>query len=1101
MVTRVNGVLASGVVMIFEMDTAFYVVSLAWETISEIEHAFEDKQYQPEGILELFRKLHDDVQNIHEELAEYINTPSWNHPTIYCDDDDDDDEDYTIAITPVLSTKEPVDSLIMEDEHLDTIPATESDEVIKSSVENLVQIPSESEGIPDNMCDVPFRDNSPPLDISKDQFEGFSDSNDDSTSIDDDSFSIDDIDYVEASPPDSELVSLEVVEIVIPEVGGIDTDILLTIKDDILREKLLNVNLLIAKIEALKDNPTPSFDFVTKSSSTSLNFFLEETNTFDNSLPESETFCFNLEEISSGSPTSYLDLSLPDYEELFCDSEPDSGDFTMDVVEDIFDNPTREPRVHVPNILPTHPDLHLDSDFTLSSDSLGSDPAVSFPSGTRNKIFDPGIFIEDCPDFEASRAHEDIHKVPNQGIFTHASYDDEGAVADFTNLESTVNISHIPQSKIHSIHPTTQILRDPKSAVQTRSKVNKSSGAHTLKAIRTKWVYRNKKDERGVVVRNKARLVAQGHRQEEGIDYDEVFAPVARIEAIRIFLAFSSYMGFIVYQMDVKSAFLYGTIDEEVYVSQPPGFIDPKFPNKKEDGIFISQDKYVAEILKKFDFMSVKTTSTPIETHKPLVKDEEATNVDVHLYRFQVTPKTSHLYAVKWIFRYLKGRPKLGLWYPRESSFDLIAYSDSDYSGANLDWKFTTGGQTTTGKESSNPLMAGSLPKTIQSNDLPLSRGYTLGSGEDNMQLKELMENETTQVPHESSLHSVHSLRRDGGSLSLNELTVMCTSLAKKIEGLESELQQIKTTYSKVLTKLILRVKKLEKQVKTTTSRRKTRIVLSEDEDAAADSSKQDRIIEKIDADTNINLVTPTKVSSQRDHFKDPLKILSAAKVLAKASKQKGMFTAGASTANEPGSVAGVKAQDKGKAIMIESEPPKKLKKKEQVQLSLDEELDRKIQEEEQAKAIAAQEQERKNLEAALEIQRQLDAREEVLAEPTHTHEIDWNDPSVLRYHAQLNRPYSVVEVRKNMIMYLKNQGGYKMSYFKGMPYEDIRPIFEKVWDQTQSFVPMDSEKEKSKGRKKLFNEKYASTRPWFDDLKLWGDMKIMFDPDVNGEI
>ncbi|GJY98482.1 hypothetical protein Tco_0515392 [Tanacetum coccineum] len=240
------------------------------------------------------------------------------------------------------------------------------------------------------------------------------------------------------------------------------------------------------------------------------------------------------------------------------------------------------------------------------------------------------------------------------------------------------------------------------------------------------------------------------------------------------------------------------------------------------------------------------------------------------------------------------------------------------------------------------------------------------------------------------------------------------------------------------------------------------------------------------------------------------------------------------------------------------------------------------------------------NLEAALELQRKLDAREEVPAEATHTHKIDWNDPSVLRYHAQLNRPYSVAEVRKNMIMYLKNQGGYKMSYFKGMKYEDIRPIFEQVWDQTQSFMPMDSEKESkekdeermkrktSKAREdkikrqktkddpekltlmeyvqvvsdseeainvislavkslivswksyckgdmgfyeihradgsyktykffsemlndfdrddlivlyRLFNEKYASTRPGFDDLMLWGDMKIMFDPDENGEI
>ncbi|GJV91386.1 putative ribonuclease H-like domain-containing protein [Tanacetum coccineum] len=242
---------------------------------------------------------------------------------------------------------------------------------------------------------------------------------------------------------------------------------------------------------------------------------------------------------------------------------------------------------------------------------------------------------------------KDIYQNSADDIFTHSSYDDEGAVADFTNLETVVNVSPIPTSRIIFSHPSALILGDPTSAVQTRSKVNKSSGAHAFvsyvqkqrrnnhkdfqhclfacflsqnepkkisealedeswvdamqeellqfkiqkvwilvdlpfgkKAIGTKWVYRNKKDERGVVVRNKARLVAQGHRQEEGIDYDEVFAPVARIEAIRIFLAFASYMGFIVYQMDVKSAFLYGKIDEEVYVSQPPGFLDPKYPQK-----------------------------------------------------------------------------------------------------------------------------------------------------------------------------------------------------------------------------------------------------------------------------------------------------------------------------------------------------------------------------------------------------------------------------------------------------------------------------------------------------------------------------------------
>nr|GEX74202.1 retrovirus-related Pol polyprotein from transposon TNT 1-94 [Tanacetum cinerariifolium] len=266
------------------------------------------------------------------------------------------------------------------------------------------------------------------------------------------------------------------------------------------------------------------------------------------------------------------------------------------------------------------------------------------------------------------------------------------------------------------------------------------------RAIKTKWVFRNKKDERGIVVRNKARLVAQGYTQEEGIDYHEVFANVARIEATRLFLANASFKGFTVYQMDVKSAFLYGTIEEEVYVCQPPSFEDLHFPNKvykkslcdefkqmmhkrfqmssmgeltfflglqvkqKDDGIFISQDKYVADILKKFDFTIVKTTSTPMQPNKALIKDAEAKDVDVHLYRlmigslmyltasmpnimfavcacarFQFTPKTSHFHAVKRIFRYLKVQPKLGIWYPRDSPFDLEAFSDSDYAGASLD--------------------------------------------------------------------------------------------------------------------------------------------------------------------------------------------------------------------------------------------------------------------------------------------------------------------------------------------------------------------------------------------------------------------------------
>ncbi|GJW36386.1 putative reverse transcriptase, RNA-dependent DNA polymerase [Tanacetum coccineum] len=234
------------------------------------------------------------------------------------------------------------------------------------------------------------------------------------------------------------------------------------------------------------------------------------------------------------------------------------------------------------------------------------------------------------------------------------------------------------------------------------------------------------------MIRNKAILVAQGYTQQEGIDYDEVFAPVARIEAIRLFLAYVSFKDFVVYQMNVKSAFLYGKIKEEVYVCQPPGFEDLDFPDrvykveKALYGLHQAPRAYIRRMayllarmnmLLKFGFTEVKTASTLMETHKPLLKNKDGEEVDVHMYmsmigslmyltssicdimlvvcacvRYQVNPKVSDLYAVKRIFRYLKGQPKLGLWYPKDSPFDLVAYTDSDYARASLDRKSTTGG-------------------------------------------------------------------------------------------------------------------------------------------------------------------------------------------------------------------------------------------------------------------------------------------------------------------------------------------------------------------------------------------------------------------------
>ncbi|GJV74379.1 putative ribonuclease H-like domain-containing protein [Tanacetum coccineum] len=357
------------------------------------------------------------------------------------------------------------------------------------------------------------------------------------------------------------------------------------------------------------------------------------------------------------------------------------------------------------------------------------------------------------PDLE-----DDSDAFSSDGIFNGACDDKNvGVVDDFKNMDDTINGSPIPTLRIHKNHPKDQILGDPKSAVQTRGKIKKASSAQQAlfklqrvwilvdlpfgkKVIGTKWVFKNKRDERSIVMKNKDRLVTQGFRQEEGIDYDEVFAPVARIEAI--------------------SAFLYGTIEEEVYVHQPPGFIDHAHPNKvykvikalyglhqaprawyetlssflmendfrrgtidktlfikkkksdiifqmssmgeltfflglqvkqQPDGIFISQDKYVADILKKFDFWSIRIATTPIESNKPLVKDEDGEDVDVHVYRSMIG-SLMYLTASRPDIMYLKHQPKLGLWYPRDSPFELEDFSDSDYGGASLDRKSTTGG-------------------------------------------------------------------------------------------------------------------------------------------------------------------------------------------------------------------------------------------------------------------------------------------------------------------------------------------------------------------------------------------------------------------------
>nr|GEX72739.1 hypothetical protein [Tanacetum cinerariifolium] len=379
---------------------------------------------------------------------------------------------------------------------------------------------------------------------------------------------------------------------------------------------------------------------------------------------------------------------------------------------------------------------------TVGQNSLNSTNTFS-ADGPSNTAVSPTY--GQTSDIDSSQLPDDLDMPGLEDIIYSDDEDVVGAEADFNNLVSSIPVSPIPTTRIHKYHPVSQIIGDLSSTTQTRSMTRAvkdqdglsqmfSNDFHTCmfacflsqeepkrvhqafkdpswieamqeelllfkmqkiwvlvdlpygkRAIGTKWVYKNKKDERGIVTRNKARFVAQGHTREERIDYEEVFAPVARIEAIRLFLAYASFIGFMVYQMDVKSAFLYETIKEKVYVCQPLGFEDPDHPDKVYK---VVKALYALHQAPRAWLTEGKSTSTPIDTEKPLLKDHDVCTCAC----FQVIPKASHLHAVKRIFRYLKGKPHLGLWYPKDLPFDLVAYSDSDYAGASLDRKSTTGG-------------------------------------------------------------------------------------------------------------------------------------------------------------------------------------------------------------------------------------------------------------------------------------------------------------------------------------------------------------------------------------------------------------------------
>ncbi|GJX46222.1 putative ribonuclease H-like domain-containing protein [Tanacetum coccineum] len=531
------------------------------------------------------------------------------------------------------------------------------------------------------------------------------------------------------------------------------------------------------------------------------------------------------------------------------------------------------------------------------------------------------------------------------------------------------------------------------------------------RAIGTKWVFRNKKDERGIVIRNKARLVAQGYTQEEGINYDEVFAPVARIEAIRLFLAYASFMGFIVYQMDVKSAFLYGTIEEEMSsIGELTFFLRIGRNNSNEELIIISQDKYVADILKKFDFVTVKTASTHMKPNKALVKNEEAKNVDVHLYRSMI----------RSLMCLTASRPNITF---------------ADYAGASLDRKSTIGGcqflRKRKQRKDSAPTKSTTEETTPEKNVATPSCDPPK-SGEDRMKLIELM----------NLVHSFGKEKKSRTSPFFKRLRKVGS--ASRVCVLEE--QEIE--FKKVVEKPVVSVAATTKSIPVSAAEVVT--IASTNVEIPNEFTLAQTLIE-------IKTAKPKPVTTAATTFTS---VRPRAKGIIFHDQEEQVFASTKTFSSSQSQLSQVK--DKGKGIMVE--PEVSLKKKDQV--ALDEEMARNLEAQLQDELIeeeklARQKEEEANIalieswdniqammEADFELDQRLQAEEqgEITIEERSRLFIELTNRrkkhiAKLRAKEIRRKPPTKAQNRNQMSTCLKNMAGYKHGQLKGKSYDEIQKL------------------------------------------------------------
>nr|GEZ31749.1 putative ribonuclease H-like domain-containing protein [Tanacetum cinerariifolium] len=644
-------------------------------------------------------------------------------------------------------------------------------------------------------------------------------------------------------------------------------------------------------------------------------------------------------------------------------------------------------------------------------------------AGPSNTVASPPVENSALQNVSTSSHDADMSNLED---YTHSDdADDVGAEADINNLDSTISVSPIPTSRIHKDHLTSQIIGDISSTTQTRSMAKAIKDQVDLpygkRAIGTKWVYRNKKDKRGIVVRNKARLVAQGHTQEEGVDYEEVFAPVARIEAIRLawYETLATYL--------LENGFQRGTIDQMLFIKKQQKdillvqiYVDDiifgatnkalcksfeklmkdKFQmssmgeltfflglqvKQKTDGIFISQDKYVAEILRKFRLSEGKLASTPIEAEKPLLKDSDGKlastpidadkpllkdpdgeDVDVHTYRSMIG-----------------------------SLRNVVILSDA--------LPITTNGQKATGKEYSNPFMA------AISSDSSLLGVNTPRSDEDRVKLMELIIfllqksksdaaegfNQIIDFLHGSYIHY---------ALTVNpHIYISC-------------IKQFWNTASVKRSADVTRAN----QVKSSKLRRLRKVGASrriESSDDIEDVFNQGRMIDDMDKNKGIELVKDADIAkTEGRHAAEQAKKQAEIYNLDLDHSSKVLISAASATisaakpsipAAAPTVIAAYTRRRKG---VIIRDPEEELSSKTLAETPKDAVMD-------------------------------------------HVNKKSKNPQYMKRYQGMKKRPQTESEARKIMMIYLKNTAGYKMDFFKGMTYSHICPIFQARFDENMRFL------------------------------------------------